>query len=75
MLPFNSEEEEIKEVEFLPAEQLKISAFNGTQVNGYEKFWDSVRVEKGLIEIAEERGEAKGIKIGEEMAQKKRNWQ
>ena len=45
-------------------EQLKISAFNEAQMNGYEKFWDSVRVEKGLIESAEERGEVRGEAIG-----------
>lgn len=40
--------------------QLEESAFTDAQLRGYEKFWDTVSVEKTLINSAERKGHAKG---------------
>ena len=42
--------------------QLEKSAFTDAQLRGYEKFWDTVSVEKTLINSAERKGRAEGIK-------------
>lgn len=40
--------------------QLEKSAFTDAQLRGYEKFWDTVSVEKTLINSAERKGRAEG---------------
>lgn len=40
--------------------QLEESAFTDAQLRGYEKFWDTVSVEKTLINSAERKGHAEG---------------
>ena len=40
--------------------QLEESAFTDAQLRGYEKFWDTVSVEKTLINSAERKGRAEG---------------
>lgn len=40
--------------------QLEESAFSDAQLRGYEKFWDTVSVEKTLINSAERKGRAEG---------------
>lgn len=40
--------------------QLEKSAFTDAQLRGYEKFWDTVSVEKTLINSAERKGHAEG---------------
>ena len=40
--------------------QLAESAFTDAQLRGYEKFWDTVSVEKTLINSAERKGRAEG---------------
>lgn len=43
---------------------LEESAFTPAQLQGYEGFWDAIRVEKTIRVSAEERGVEKGIEIG-----------
>lgn len=45
-------------------EVLEESAFTPAQLQGYDDFWDIVRVEKTLMEGAEEKGWKKGMKQG-----------
>ena len=41
-------------------EQIEESAFSDAQLEGYDKFWDGVRVEKTLISDALKKGHAEG---------------
>ena len=45
---------------------LEESAFTEAQLAGYEKFWDTISVEKTLISGAEKKGLEKGKVIGRE---------
>ena len=45
-------------------EELKISGFTDTELRAYDKFWDSVRVEKTLQYDSYQQGMEKGIKQG-----------
>lgn len=45
---------------------LEESAFTSEQLLGYEKFWDMIRVEQALMDGAEAKGLAKGLKKGME---------
>ena len=47
-------------------EELKISGFTDAELRAYDKFWDSVRVEKTLQYDSYQQGMAKGIKQGME---------
>ena len=47
-------------------EELKISGFTDAELTAYDKFWDSVRVEKTLQYDSYQQGMAKGIKQGME---------
>lgn len=46
--------------------QLEESAFTDAQLQGYEKFWDMISVEKTLVGSAERRGRAAGLAEGRE---------
>ena len=44
--------------------QIEESAFSDAQLEGYDKFWDSVRVEKTLVNDALKKGRAEGLEKG-----------
>ena len=45
-------------------DQLQQSAFNDAQLQGYDEFWDAVRVEKTLMSDALDEGQKQGIEQG-----------
>ncbi len=45
-------------------EEVKVSAFNEEELRAYDKFWDSVRVEKSLQHDSYQEGRAEGIAKG-----------
>ena len=45
-------------------EELKISGFTDAELRAYDKFWDSVRVEKTLQYDSYQQGMAKGEEVG-----------
>ena len=64
LLPL-SEEEQIHEIEYLPTtEELEISGFTDAELWAYDKFWDSVRVEKTLQYDSYQQGMEKGMEKG-----------
>ena len=59
-----SEEELIQQQQYLPTvEELEISGFTDAELRAYDKFWDSVRVEKTLQYDSYQQGMAKGGKL------------
>ena len=50
---------------------LEESGFTPAQLQGYDDFWDAVRVERTIRESAEERGYAEGMAKGEKAAKVK----
>ena len=60
-----SEDELIHLQQYLPSvEELEISGFTDAELRAYDKFWDSVRVEKTLQYDSYQQGMEKGIKQG-----------
>ena len=56
-----SEEELIQQQQYLPTvEELEISGFTDAELRAYDKFWDSVRVEKTLQYDSYQQGMEKG---------------
>ena len=69
------EEELIQQQQYLPTvEELEISGFTDAELWAYDKFWDSVSVERTLIDDSYqkgmEKGKEKGIAEGLEMGMK-----
>lgn len=50
---------------------LEESAFTPAQLQGYEKFWDNISVERTLMSSSERRGLAKGMEKGEKIGMAK----
>ena len=60
-----NEDELIQQQQYLPTtEELKISGFTDAELRAYDKFWDSVRVEKTLQYDSYQQGMAKGEEVG-----------
>ena len=70
LLPLN-EEELIQQQQYLPTvEELEISGFTDAELRAYDKFWDSVSVERTLLDDRYQKGMEKGIAEGLEMGMK-----
>ena len=54
-------------------EELKISGFTDAELRAYDKFWDSVRVEKTLQYDSYQQGMEKGMAKGEEVGKSQRS--
>ena len=66
-----SEEELIQQQQYLPTvEELEISGFTDAELRAYDKFWDSVSVERTLLDDRYLKGMEKGIAEGLEMGMK-----
>ena len=60
-----SEEELIQQQQYLPTvEELEISGFSDAELRAYDKFWDSVSVERTLIDDSYQKGKEKGKEEG-----------
>ena len=60
-----SEEELIQQQQYLPTvEELEISGFTETELRAYDKFWDSVSVERTLLDDRYQKGMEKGMEKG-----------
>ena len=61
------EEELIQQQQYLPTvEELENSGFTDDELRAYDKFWDSVSVERTLIDDSYQKGKEKGIAEGME---------
>ena len=59
------EDELIQQEQYLPTtEELEISGFSDAELWAYDKFWDSVSVERTLIDDNYQKGIEKGIEKG-----------
>ena len=57
-----SEEELIQQQQYLPTvEELEISGFTDAELRAYDKFWDSVSVERTLIDDSYQKGKEEGM--------------
>ena len=66
-----SEEELIQQQQYLPTvEELENSGFTDAELRAYDKFWDSVSVERTLLDDRYQKGMEKGIAEGLEMGMK-----
>ncbi len=70
-----NEDELIQQQQYLPTtEELEISGFTDAELRAYDKFWDSVSVERTLIDDSyqkgKEKGKEEGIAEGMEMGMK-----
>ena len=62
-----NEDELIQQQQYLPTtEELEISGFTDAELRAYDKFWDSVSVERTLIDDSYQKGKEKGIAEGME---------
>ena len=60
-----NEDELIQQQQYLPTtEELEISGFTDAELRAYDKFWDSVSVERTLIDDSYQKGIEKGIEKG-----------
>ena len=59
------EDELIQQEQYLPTtEELEISGFTDAELRAYDKFWDSVSVERTLIDDSYQKGKEKGKEEG-----------
>ena len=59
------EDELIQQEQYLPTtEELEISGFSDAELRAYDKFWDSVSVERTLIDDSYQKGKEKGKEEG-----------
>ena len=57
-----NEDELIQQEQYLPTtEELEISGFSDAELRAYDKFWDSVSVERTLIDDSYQKGIEKGM--------------
>ena len=62
-----SDDELLHQAQYLPsAEELEISGFTDAELRAYDKFWDSVSVERTLLDDRYQKGMEKGMKQGRE---------
>ena len=60
-----SEDELLHQEQYLPSvEELEISGFSDAELRAYDKFWDSVSVERTLLDDRYQKGMEKGIEKG-----------
>ena len=60
-----NEDELIQQQQYLPTtEELKNSGFTDAELRAYDKFWDSVSVERTLIDDSYQKGKEKGKEEG-----------
>ena len=60
-----NEDELIQQQQYLPTtEELEISGFSDAELRAYDKFWDSVSVERTLIDDSYQKGMEKGLEKG-----------
>ena len=60
-----NEDELIQQQQYLPTtEELEISGFSDAELRAYDKFWDSVSVERTLIDDSYQKGKEKGKEEG-----------
>ena len=60
-----NEDELIRQQQYLPTtEELEISGFTDAELRAYDKFWDSVSVERTLIDDSYQKGKEKGMEKG-----------
>ena len=60
-----NEDDLIQQEQYLPTtEELEISGFTDAELWAYDKFWDSVSVERTLIDDSYQKGIEKGIEKG-----------
>ena len=62
-----NEDEQIQQEQYLPTtEELEISGFTDAELWAYDKFWDSVSVERTLIDDRYQKGKEEGMEKGME---------
>ena len=60
-----NEDELIQQQQYMPTtEELEISGFTDAELRAYDKFWDSVSVERTLIDDSYQKGKEKGKEEG-----------
>ena len=60
-----SEDELLHQEQYLPSvEKLEISGFSDAELRAYDKFWDSVSVERTLLDDRYQKGMEKGMEKG-----------
>ena len=60
-----SDDELLHQAQYLPSvEELEISGFTDAELRAYDKFWDSVSVERTLLDDRYQKGMEKGIEKG-----------
>ena len=63
-----NEDELIQQEQYLPTtEELEISGFTDAELWAYDKFWDSVSVERTLIDDSYQKGKEEGMEKGMEI--------
>ena len=59
-----NENELIQQQQYLPTtEELAISGFTDAELRAYDKFWDSVSVERTLIDDSYQKGKEEGMNL------------
>ena len=59
-----NEDELIQQQQYLPTtEELEISGFTDAELRAYDKFWDSVSVERTLIDDSYQKGKEEGMNL------------
>ena len=60
-----SDDELLRQAQYLPSvEELEISGFSDAELRAYDKFWDSVSVERTLLDDRYQKGMEKGFEKG-----------
>ena len=60
-----SDDELLHQAHYLPSvEELEISGFTDAELRAYDKFWDSVSVERTLLDDRYQKGRAEGREEG-----------
>ena len=60
-----NEDELIRQQQYLPTtEELEISGFTDAELRAYDKFWDSVSVERTLLDDRYQKGMEEGMEKG-----------
>ena len=66
-----NEDELIQQQQYLPTtEELEISGFTDAELRAYDKFWDSVSVERTLLDDRYQKGMEEGMEKGMEKGMK-----
>ncbi len=69
-----NENELIQQQQYLPTtEELEISGFSDAELRAYDKFWDSVSVERTLLDDRYQKGKEEGIAEGMEKGMSQRS--